>query len=320
MINIAIIGYGNLGKGVEQAISLNDDLNCFGVFSRRDPKTVETKGAKVFAYDTLLDYKDEIDVCILCGSSQKDLRTQTPALSEHFNCVDSFDMHALIPEHLENVDKTAAASKHTSLVSVGWDPGLFSLQRALFDAILPQGQSQSFWGEGVSQGHSEAVKRIEGVKAAVQYTVPNKALIEDFKNHQEIDFSNAHKRRCYVVADEKDHARIEEEILSMPYYFKGSDTKVVFISQEKMDQDHQGMPHGGHVIRTATTSNDVKHTVSIEIDIDSNPEFTSSILVAYARAAVKMNQDGIYGGQTVLDVAPKYVSSKSRAEIIKEFV
>lgn len=320
MIKIAIVGYGNLGKGVEQAVLMNDDMEVFGVFSKRDPSTVKTKASKVYHYDDLISHKDEIDICILCGSSEKDLRTQTVELSKHFNCIDSFDMHALIPEHLDNVNKVALENKKTSLVSIGWDPGVFSMQRALLESILPNGETESFWGLGVSQGHSEVVKRIDGVKYAVQYSIPNETSIEDFKNHKEIDASTKHKRHCYVVADAADHDRIEKEILNTEHYFKGSNTKVIFISEEEMLRDHQGMPHGGHVMRRAKTSDNIKHLVDFEIKIDSNPEFTSSILVAYARAAYKMHQRSNFGAFTTFDVMPFDLSKKSRKDLIKDLI
>ena len=320
MIKIAIVGYGNLGKGVEQAITLNDDMQVFGVFSKRDKKAVKTKGSDVYNYSELLNFKDEIDVCILCGSSEKDLRTQSVELSQYFNCIDSFDMHSLIPEHLNNVDQVARPSNHTSIISVGWDPGIFSVQRAILESILPKGETESFWGLGVSQGHSEVVKRIDGVKMAVQYSIPNESNIEDFKNRKKIDSSTNHKRHCYVVADETDHERIEKEILNTEHYFKGGNTQVKFISEEEMLKNHQGMPHGGHVIRRAKSSEKINHLLDFEIEIDSNPEFTASILVAYARAAYKMNQRGNVGAFTVLDVLPYDLSPKTRNELIKEVI
>lgn len=320
MIKIAIVGYGNLGKGVEQAITLNEDMEVFGVFTKRDKKTVLTKDSAVYNYSELINFKEDIDVCILCGSSEKDLRTQTVDLSQHFNCIDSFDIHSLIPEHLENVDKVAKLNNRISIISVGWDPGIFSMQRAVLESILPQGETESFWGYGVSQGHSEVVKRIEGVKMAVQYSIPNKANIEAFKNNKEIDASTNHKRHCYVVADESEHDRIEQTILNTEHYFKGGNTQVIFISEDEMLKDHQGMPHGGHVIRRSTSSEAIHHLLDFEIEIDSNPEFTASILVAYARAAYKMNQRGNIGAFTVLDVLPFDLSQKSRIELIKEVI
>lgn len=320
MIKVAIVGYGNLGKGVEQAITLNKDMKLFGVFSRRDKDTVKTNGSNVYPYSDLLEYKDEIDVCILCGSSDKDLRRQSVELSKHFNLVDSFDIHTLIPEHLANVDKQAHPSQKTAIVSVGWDPGIFSMQRALLDSILPNGKTESFWGFGVSQGHSEVVRRIEGVKDALQYSIPNEESIDDFKEGKEITDFDKHERRCYVVADALEHERIEKEILNTEHYFKGSNTKVIFISQEEMDRDHQGMPHGGHVLRRAKTSESKTQLVDFQLKLDSNPEFTASILVAFARAAYRMNQAREFGGFTSLDVKPFHLSSKSRNDLIKEML
>lgn len=321
MIKVAIVGYGNLGKGVEQALRLNKDMQLFGVFTRRDTSTLETKGSDVYNYSELLNYKDDIDVCILCGSSDKDLRVQSVELSYNFNIVDSFDIHSLIPEHLENVDDVAVENKNTSIVSVGWDPGIFSMQRAILDSILPNGQTESFWGYGVSQGHSEVVRRIDGVSMAVQYSIPNEESIQNFKDGEEITNYDKHERRCFVVAkDSSEHARIEDEIKNMEHYFKGSNTNVIFISEEEMLKDHQGMPHGGHVLRRAKTSDGITQLVDFELKLESNPEFTSSILVAYARAAYRMNKTKQYGAFTVLDVKPFHLSPKSRDQLIKEMM
>ena len=319
MIKIGIVGYGNLGKGLEIAIAKQSDMEVFGVFSKRNPEDVITKGSKVYAYDSLLDYKNDIDVLVLCGSSEKDLRTQSPSLAEHFNIVDSFDMHALILDHVDTVNSVAKEHNTTALVSVGWDPGIFSLQKTILDAILVDGETQSYWGHGISQGHSEVVGRIDGVVMARNYSVPNEDNVTKFKNHETIDASKNHTKVCYVVA-EGDHERIEQEIINTPHYFKGSETKVVFISQEEMDRDHSAWPQGGRVIRRASTSDGIKHTASFELKLDSNPEFTASVLVAYARAAYKMHERKEYGAFTTLDVRASDFSSKSRETLIKEML
>ena len=320
MINVAIIGYGNLGKGVEQALKFNPDMKLFGIFTRRQPDSLSTDGNPVYPYDDLLEYKDQIDVCILCGSSDGDLRTQTLELSKHFNCVDSFDIHSLIPQHVEDVNRVAHQHQTTSIVSVGWDPGLFSLQRSIFQSILPKGESESFWGLGVSQGHSQVVRSVKGVKMGIQYSIPNQASMDAFKDHQEIDASSKHKRLCYVVADEKDQDRIRDEIKNIEHYFKGTQTDVVFISEEEMLLNHREMPHGGHVLHRAQTSKDMDHLIDFNIKLDSNPEFTASVLVAYARAAYRMNERIDFGGYTVLDVKACDLSFKSRKDLIQELL
>lgn len=319
MINVAIIGYGNLGKGVEQGLKHHEDVHCFGVFTKRDPKSVKTLYAPVYAYDELLNYQKEIDVCILCGSSKNDLPQQTPFLSQYFNCVDSFDMHDLVSEHLNKTQVSCHANQKTAIVSVGWDPGLFSLQRALFASVLPAGKNFTFWGKGVSQGHSQAVRKIAGVIDAVQYTVPDASLINKIKAHEEVEKSR-HQRVCYVVADEKDHERIHDEIINMPHYFKGQKTSVHFITQEEMTENHQGMAHGGRVLRQGESTADHQHLMSFSLALDSNPEFTALVLIAYAKAAYRLNQKGQYGAMTILDVPVSALSDLSLVEQIKHYV
>ena len=319
MIRIGIMGYGNLGRGIECAIKQNDDLELAAVFTRRDPATVSilTEGAAVCNVKDVEDWKDKIDVLMLCGGSATDLPVQTPEYAKLFNVVDSFDTHARIPEHFANVDKAAKEYGHVGIISVGWDPGMFSLNRMYANAILPEGKDYTFWGKGVSQGHSDAVRRIKGVKDAKQYTIPVEAALEAVRNGEnpELTTRQKHTRECFVVAEEgADLARIEEEIKTMPNYFSDYDTTVHFISQEELDRDHSGIPHGGFVIRTGTTGADTKQMIEYSLKLGSNPEFTSSVIVAYARAAYKMAQEGITGAKTVFDVAPTYLSPLSAEE------
>ncbi|NLC65803.1 MAG: diaminopimelate dehydrogenase, partial [Clostridium sp.] len=269
----------------------------------------------------ILSHKNEIDVLILCGSSEKDLRTQSPKLAKNFNIVDSFDMHAIILEHVNAVEKVAKANNTTALLSVGWDPGIFSLQKTIMEAILPDGKTESFWGPGISQGHSDVASRVDGVKIARNYSIPNDENISKFREHQEIDPSKSHYKICYVVAeDEKEHTRIEDEIKNIPHYFKGSTTLVKFISEDQMKKEHSKWVQSGRVIRTAKTSEDNKETVEYSVNLDSNPEFTASVLVAYARAAVKMSKRKEYGAFTALDVRGQDLSNKSREILIKEML
>lgn len=320
MIKIAIVGYGNLGKGVEQNLKNHSDIEAVGVFTRRDPKSVKTLGTAVYHVDDLFDYQNKVDVCILCGSSKNDLEEQTPYLSRYFNCVDSFDIHANIIAHKRNVDKTAAESHHTSLISAGWDPGLFSMNRILFEAILPKGQTETFWGKGVSQGHSQVVRSIDGVIDAIQYTIPDQKSIADFKKGEVIDDKSKHQRHCYVVAHEKDQQRIEEEIITMPHYFADSDTSVFFISQESMNEDHQMMPHGGKVLRYGQTNVETDHLMEFNLQLDNNPEFTSSFLLMCARVVYRMNQRGDYGAKTILDVSLKDLSHQTEDELLSHYL
>lgn len=322
-MKIGIVGYGNLGRGVECAIRQNPDMQLYGIFSRRDPDTVKTlTGAKVFPLDEIEKHKGKADVLIICGGSATDLPKQTPELAKHFNVIDSFDTHAKIPEHYENVDKSAWQGGNVAIISVGWDPGMFSLNRLIMGAALPDGKDYTFWGKGVSQGHSDAIRRIDGVLDARQYTVPVEKSLEAVRRGDmpELSIREKHTRECYVVAAEgADLARIENEIKTMPNYFADYDTTVHFISQEELDANHKGIPHGGFVIRTGKTglNGENKHTIEYSLKLDSNPEFTSSVLVAYARAAFRMNKEGMSGCKTVFDVPPAYLSPKSSEELRK---
>lgn len=319
---IGIVGYGNLGRGVEYAVSQNADMELAGVFTRRAPEQVQVKtpGVKVYSIDAVVDHKDEIDVLILCGGSATDLPVQTPMLAKNFNVIDSFDTHARIPEHFENVD-TACKEGHTvGIISVGWDPGLFSLNRIYAESILPQGQTYTFWGKGVSQGHSDAIRRVSGVKRGIQYTVPVPEAVEAVRacKNPELSTREKHTRECFVVAEEgADIKKIEEEIKSMPNYFSDYDTTVHFISEEEFERDHRAMPHGGFVIRTGKTGEgeNTDQLIEYSLKLGSNPEFTSSVLVAYARAAHRMAKEGQQGCKTVFDVAPAYLSSRSGEDL-----
>ena len=318
-IRIGILGYGNLGKGVELAIRQNPDMELTAFFTRRAPEALKTQSPDVPVYNVkdAVSKKDDIDVMILCGGSATDLPVQSPEYAKYFNIVDSFDTHARIPEHFANVDASAKESGHIAFISVGWDPGMFSLQRLISNCILPNGKDYTFWGRGVSQGHSDAIRRIEGVKDGKQYTVPVPAALEKVRagENPELTTREKHTRECYVVAEEgADLARIENEIKTMPNYFADYDTTVHFISQEELDRDHSGIPHGGFVIRTGTTGADTKQMIEYSLKLGSNPEFTSSVIVAYARAAYKMAQEGITGAKTVFDVAPTYLSPLSAEE------
>ena len=322
MIRIGVLGYGNLGRGVECAIKQNDDMELVAVFTRRDPSTVKilTDSAKVCSVNDIEDYKDKIDVLILCGGSATDLPKQTPEYAKLFNVVDSFDTHAKIPEHFANVDKSAKDSGHIALISVGWDPGMFSLNRVYANSILSDGSDYTFWGRGVSQGHSDAIRRIEGVADARQYTCPVESAVEAVRRGEqpELTTRQKHTRECYVVAKEgADLARIEKEIKEMPNYFADYDTTVTFISQEELDKNHKGIPHGGMVIRSGRTGWNLenKHIIEYSLKLDSNPEFTTSVLVAYARAAMRMHSEGMTGCKTVLDVPPAYLSRLSGEEL-----
>lgn len=326
-IRIGIMGYGNLGKGIECAIAQNDDTTLAAVFTRRDPATVkiQTDGVPVYHADDAVEHKDEIDVMILCGGSATDLPKQTPEFVKYFNVVDSFDTHAKIPEHFDNVDVAAKASGKVGIISVGWDPGMFSLNRLYGNAILVDGKDYTFWGKGVSQGHSDAIRRVEGVLDAKQYTVPVSEALEAVRNGEnpELTTREKHTRVCYVVAEEgADLARIENEIKTMPNYFADYDTTVHFISADELKRDHSGIPHGGFVIRTGSTGmrGENKHVIEYSLKLDSNPEFTTSVLIAYARAAVRMNNEGVSGAKTVFDIPPAYLSPKSGAELRKELL
>ncbi len=322
-IRIGIYGYGNLGKGVEYAVRQNKDMDLVGVFTRRDPATVKTvTGAKVYHCDKAIELAEEIDVMVLCGGSATDLPKQTPYLAEYFNVVDSFDTHAKIPEHFTNVDIAAKKNGKTAAISVGWDPGMFSLNRLLGSCILTSGKDYTFWGKGVSQGHSDAIRRIDGVLDAKQYTVPVQSAMDRVRLGEEpiLTTREKHTRECFVVVkDGADKAKIENEIKTMPNYFADYDTTVHFISQEELNEKHSGIPHGGVVIRTGKTGKDLTHNHVIEysLKLDSNPEFTASVIVAYARAIYRMNKNGEVGCKTVFDIPPAYLSSLSSEELRK---
>ena len=326
-IRIGIFGYGNLGRGVESAIRQNPDMELAAVFTRRDPATmkIRTEGVPVYHADKAPEMADKIDVMILCGGSATDLPVQTPALAKYFNVVDSFDTHAKIPEHFAAVDAVAKESGKVGVISVGWDPGMFSLNRLYGNVILPYGKDYTFWGKGVSQGHSDAIRRVDGVADGKQYTIPVESALEAVRSGEnpELTTREKHTRECFVVAKEgADKAKIEAEIKNMPNYFADYDTTVNFISQEELNEKHGGIPHGGFVIRSGKTGFDLENTHIIEysLKLDSNPEFTSSVIVAYARAAYRMNKEGMSGCKTVFDVAPAYLSPKSGAELRKELL
>lgn len=319
---IGILGYGNLGRGIECALKQSGDMVLTAVFTRRNPETVKilTEGVKVYSVEDILTQKDNIDVLILCGGSATDLPKQTPEYAKYFNVVDSFDTHARIPEHFANVDAVAKENGNVALISAGWDPGMFSLNRLYASAVLPDGKDYTFWGKGVSQGHSDAIRRVEGVANAKQYTVPVESALEAVRSgsNPELSTRQKHTRECYVVAKEgADLAKIEQEIKTMPNYFADYDTTVNFISEEELQQKHSGIPHGGFVIRSGKTGWDGEHSHIIEysLKLDSNPEFTASVIVAYARAVARMKAEGMKGCKTVFDVAPAYLSPLSAEEL-----
>lgn len=320
-IRVGVVGYGNLGRGVIKALGNNSDFELVGVFSRRENLQIE--GVESIHVSKAADYKDKIDVMILCGGSATDLSEQGPQFAEMFNTVDSFDTHPIIPEYFAKLDKVAKGANKLSIMSVGWDPGLFSLNRLMGNVVLTEGTDYTFWGKGVSQGHSDAIRRIDGVKDAKQYTVPVEAALEAVRSgsNPELTTRQKHKRVCYVVAEEgADKARIEKEIVTMPNYFSDYDTEVNFISQEELDKNHSGMPHGGFVIRTGATSEGVNHAIEFSLKLDSNPEFTGAVLVAYARAIARLAKEGKTGACTVFDIAPAYLSAKSGEELRKELL
>lgn len=326
-IRVAIYGYGNLGRGVESAIRQNPDMTLAAVFTRRDPKTlqIKTEGVSVYHIDDAKKMTDKIDVMILCGGSATDLPTQTPEMAKLFNVIDSFDTHAKIPEHFDAVDTAAKESGKIGIISVGWDPGMFSLNRLYANAILSEGADYTFWGKGVSQGHSDAIRRIEGVLDAKQYTIPIESALEQVRSgsQPQLTTRQKHLRECFVVAKEgADTAKIENEIKTMPNYFADYDTTVHFISKEELDRDHSGIPHGGFVIRSGKTGFNKEHNHIIEysLKLDSNPEFTGSVLVAYARAAYRLSNEGQSGCKTVFDIPPAYLSALSGEEIRKNLL
>ena len=322
-IRVGILGYGNLGKGVESAIAQNDDMELKAVFTRRNPENVKvrTAGVKVLQADELSHMQDELDVLILCGGSATDLPVQTPQYASMYNVVDSFDTHARIPEHFAAVDAAAKKAGKVSLISCGWDPGMFSLNRLYANCVLPEGKDYTFWGKGVSQGHSDAVRRIEGVKDCRQYTIPVEKAVEAVRSgsNPELTTREKHTRECFVVAEKgADLAKIENEIKTMPNYFSDYDTTVHFITEEEMKRDHSGLPHGGMVIRTGVTGmeKEHKHVIEYSLKLDSNPEFTGSVIVAYARAVSRMNKEGMSGCKTVIDVSPAYLPPQSAEELL----
>lgn len=322
---IGILGYGNLGKGVEKAVNATPDMELVGIFSRRNPADVKTvSGAKVYSANDLDNMTDDIDVLILCGGSATDLPVMTPKYAAKFNVVDSFDTHAKVPEHFANVDKAAKEANKIAVISTGWDPGMFSLNRLYAHSILPDGKDYTFWGRGVSQGHSDAIRRIEGVVDARQYTVPVPAALEAVRNGEnpELTTRQKHTRECYVVAEEgADLARIEKEIKEMPNYFSDYDTTVTFITEEELLANHAGLPHGGSVIYSGQSADgSSKHVIEYSLKLDSNPEFTGSILTAFARAAAKLNAEGANGCKTAFDIAPAYLSPLSGEEIRHQYL
>ena len=326
-IRIGILGYGNLGGGVESAIAHNEDMELVGVFTRRNPENVKvrTAGVKVLEASELEHMQDQIDVLVLCGGSATDLPAQTPKYAADYNVVDSFDTHARIPEHFANVDAAAKEGGHVGIISVGWDPGMFSLNRLYANAILPDGNDYTFWGKGVSQGHSDAIRRVEGVKDGKQYTIPVEAALKAVRNGEnpELTTRQKHTRECFVVLEEgADAAKVEEEIKTMPNYFSDYDTTVHFISEEELKANHSGIPHGGFVLRSGKTGWDGenKHLIEYSLKLDSNPEFTSSVLIAYARAAYRLASEGQSGCKTVFDIAPAYLSAKSGEELRKDML
>ena len=315
-IRIGILGYGNLGKGVECAVKQNEDMKLTAVFTRRAPETLKilTEGVPVYPAAEAAAHADEVDVLILCGGSATDLPEQTPEMAKYFNVIDSFDTHARIPEHFSNVDAAAKASGKVGIISCGWDPGMFSLNRVYASAVLPAGKDYTFWGKGVSQGHSDAVRRIEGVLDARQYTIPVEEALDQVRSgsNPELTTRQKHTRECFVVAEEgADLARIEKEIVTMPNYFADYDTTVHFISMEEMKANHSGIPHGGFVIRSGKTgwNEEYNNVIEYSLKLDSNPAFTSSVIVAYARAAYRMAKEGVSGCKTVFDVAPAQLSA-----------
>lgn len=321
-IKIGILGYGNLGRGVINSLKQNNDMELVAVFTRRDGVVMED-GSTAVHISKIEEYKEKIDVMILCGGSATDLPEQTPKIAEIFNTVDSFDTHAKIPEYFENVDKAAKNAGTLSIISVGWDPGLFSLNRLYANSILPQGNDYTFWGKGVSQGHSDAIRRVEGVKDAKQYTVPKEEALNKVRNGEnpELTTREKHLRVCYVVLEDgADKNKVEEAIKTMPNYFSDYDTEVNFISEEELKKNHSGMPHGGFVIRTGVTGNGNKEKIEFSLDLDSNPEFTANVLTAYARAINKMSKEGRTGACTVFDIPPAYLSPKTAAELRKELL
>ncbi len=320
MIKLGILGYGNLGRGVENAMKFNKDMELCAIFTRRNPETVKVNSnTPVVSVNDIEQWKDKLDVLIICGGSATDLPVQTPKYAEMFNVIDSFDTHARIPEHFANVDKAAKKSDKVAIISLGWDPGMFSLNRLFGNVLLPNGKDYTFWGKGISQGHSDAIRRIKGVKNAKQYTIPVEEALKSVRNGEnpELTTRQKHTRECFVVLEEgADPKQIEHEIVTMPNYFSDYDTTVHFITEEELVNNHSGIPHGGFVIRTGETSVGTKHVIEYSLKLDSNPEFTSSVLVAYARACYRLNKEGQSGCKTIFDIAPAYLINKTNEELI----
>ena len=320
MIRLGILGYGNLGKGVENAIKFNKDMELCAIFTRRNPNDVKiNSNTPVVSVNDIEQWKDKIDVLIICGGSATDLPVQTPKYAKMFNVIDSFDTHARIPEHFANVDKVAKESGKIAIISLGWDPGMFSLNRLFGNILLPNGKDYTFWGKGVSQGHSDAIRRIKGVKNAKQYTIPVEEALASVRNGEnpELTTRQKHTRECFVVLEEgADAKQVEHEIVTMPNYFSDYDTTVHFILEEELIKNHSGIPHGGFLIRSGETSEGTKHVIEYSLKLDSNPEFTSSVLVAYARASYKLNKEGQSGCRTIFDIAPSYLTNKTNEELI----
>ena len=320
MIKLGILGYGNLGRGVENAMKFNKDMELCAIFTRRNPETVKVNSnTPVVSVNDIEQWKDKLDVLIICGGSATDLPVQTPKYAEMFNVIDSFDTHARIPEHFANVDKAAKKSNKVAIISLGWDPGMFSLNRLFGNVLLPNGKDYTFWGKGISQGHSDAIRRIKGVKNAKQYTIPVEEALKSVRNGEnpELTTRQKHTRECFVVLEEgTDPKQIEHEIVTMPNYFSDYDTTVHFITEEELVKNHSGIPHGGFVIRTGETSVGTKHVIEYSLKLDSNPEFTSSVLVAYARACYRLNKEGQSGCKTIFDIAPAYLINKTNEELI----
>ena len=320
MIKLGILGYGNLGRGVENAMKFNKDMELCAIFTRRNPETVKVNSnTPVVSVNDIEQWKDKLDVLIICGGSATDLPVQTPKYAEMFNVIDSFDTHARIPEHFANVDKAAKKSGKVAIISLGWDPGMFSLNRLFGNVLLPNGKDYTFWGKGISQGHSDAIRRIKGVKNAKQYTIPVEEALKAVRNGEnpELTTRQKHTRECFVVLEEgADPKQVEHEIVTMPNYFSDYDTTVHFITEEELVKNHSGIPHGGFVIRTGETSVGTKHVIEYSLKLDSNPEFTSSVLVAYARACYRLNKEGQSGCKTIFDIAPAYLINKTNEELI----
>lgn len=321
-IKIGIVGYGNLGRGVERGLQKHSDMELVGIFSRRDPAQLDTQ-SPAYLLDDILDFKDEIDVLILCGGSKSDIPVQGPDLAKNFNTVDSYDTHELIPKYFHKMDQITKENERVSVVATGWDPGLFSMNRLFQEAILPDGDTYTFWGRGVSQGHSDAVRGVEGVAEAAQYTVPDSLMIKQIQKGKKVDYSpkKAHTRDVYVVLTEDANPnKVEETIKTMPDYFEGYDTSVNFISQKEFEEKHRSMPHGGRVVRRAHTDEEEIAVMDFSLTLDSNPDFTAAVSLAYARAAYRLAQEKDYGARTVLDIPPFYLSAKSKEELMKELL